>query len=62
MTLGSGYADIRTQKVRRNDLGSECRGREKLELEEARFDTVAREALLPYPAPGEPGDRKPEFD
>jgi len=34
----------------------------RLELEEARFDTVSREALLPDPALGEPGDRKPEID
>jgi hypothetical protein len=34
----------------------------RLELEEARFDTVPREALLPDPALGEPGDRKPEID
>lgn len=32
----------------------------RLELDEARFDTVPREALLPDPARGEPGDRKPE--
>jgi hypothetical protein len=34
----------------------------RLELEEARFDTVPREALLPDPALGEPRDRKPEID
>jgi len=34
----------------------------RLELEEARFDTVPREALLPDPALDEPGDRKPEID
>ena len=34
----------------------------RLELEEARFDTVPREALLPDPDLGEPADRKPEID
>jgi hypothetical protein len=34
----------------------------RLELEEARFDTVPRETLLPDPAKGDPGDRKPEID
>ncbi len=34
----------------------------RLELEEARFDTVPREALLPDAALGDPGDRKPEID
>ncbi len=34
----------------------------RLDLEEVRFDTVPRESLLPDPALGEPGDRKPEID
>jgi hypothetical protein len=32
----------------------------RLELEEARFDTVSREVLLPDPSRGDVGDRKPE--
>lgn len=32
----------------------------RIEVEEAHFDTVPREALLPDPPRGEPGDRKPE--
>jgi hypothetical protein len=32
----------------------------RLEMDEARFDTVSREALLPDPARGDVGDRKPK--
>jgi hypothetical protein len=34
----------------------------RVELETASFDTVPREELLPDPALGDPGDRKPEID